>query len=60
MFYNGVLVSAPKVDEPIQGGEAFLTGFATADKARSAINEINSGKLPFAVKIKSVEYSGRL
>lgn len=56
VFYNGRLISAPLVKEPIPGGEAFITGFGKEDVARAAVSELNAGTLPMSVKITSVEY----
>lgn len=56
VFYNGRLVSAPVVGEPIRGGAAMITGFATANTAQEAVNEINAGSLPAQIRITRVEY----
>jgi preprotein translocase subunit SecD len=56
VFHNGSLVSAAVVGKPIKGGEVFLTGFRSADEAKSAVAEINAGHLPVKVTVKSVSY----
>jgi preprotein translocase subunit SecD len=56
VFYNGRLVSAPVIKDPIPDGEAYVTGFAGEDQARAAASGINAGTLPGKVKITGVEY----
>lgn len=55
VFYNGVLISAPVITEPISGGRASVTGFRTLAEARSAVAKLNAGRLPLKVRIESVE-----
>lgn len=56
VFYNGRLLSAPLITQPIPGPDARITGFGTLGLARGAVSEINAGTLPLAVKITRVEY----
>ena len=56
VFYNGRLLSAPLVEAPISGGEAYITGFGGEDEARAAVAGLNAGDLPVNVKVESVEY----
>lgn len=56
VFYNGSLISAAMVEDPIDGGEAFLTGFWTLPDATAAVNQLNAGVLPVEVEIRSVKY----
>lgn len=56
IFYNGRLVSAPLITEPIPSGDARITGFATESIARSAVSDLNAGALPTQLKITRVEY----
>lgn len=56
VFYNGKLISAPLVKSPIKGGEAFITGFSRMSQAQMAVSQLNAGKLPMRLKIKSVEH----
>ncbi len=58
VFYNGALVSAPVIGEPIKGGEAYITGFRTGAAAQMAVNQINAGMLPVPLKIISVKHLG--
>jgi len=54
VFYNGELISAPVIQDPIENGEAYITGFKTRADAEIAVSRLNSGVLPEAVRIKSV------
>lgn len=56
IFYNGRLLSAPVVESPISGGEAYITGFSTDNEARSAVAGLNAGDLPIKVSVDSVEH----
>jgi preprotein translocase subunit SecD len=54
VFYHGEMLSAPIVEEPISGGEAYITGFRTRGDAEMAVSRLNSGVLPEQVRIRSV------
>lgn len=54
IFYNGELISAPIIQDPIENGEAYITGFRTRADAEIAVSRLNSGVLPEAIRIKSV------
>jgi len=56
VVYNGELISAAKIGEPISGGKAFLTGFKSLQQAQSAAMDINTGVLPVPVRIADVDY----
>lgn len=56
VFYNGRLLSAPIIEGPIAGGEAYITGFAKEEQAAAAAAGLNAGDLPIKVKVTSVEY----
>jgi len=56
VFYNGSLISAGIVQEPVKGEEVFLTSFWSLAEAKAAVRHINTGKLPVQVKIQSVEH----
>ncbi len=58
VFYNGFLISAALVGEPIAGGEALLTGFASENEAKSAASGLNAGVLPVEVRVRSVSTLG--
>lgn len=56
VFYNGRLISAPLIKEPIPSGDARITGFATEGLARSAVSDLNAGSLPARIRITRVEH----
>lgn len=56
VFYNGRLISAPIVKQPIPGGEALITGFAKQDDAVAVISDLNAGYLPVRMRITGVTY----
>lgn len=55
VFYNGLLVSAPVIKEPVPGGKASIAGFRTLGEAQVAVAQLNAGRLPLDVRIESVE-----
>lgn len=55
VFYHGEMLSAPIVEQPISGGEAYITGFRTKGDAEMAVSRLNSGVLPEQVRIRSVK-----
>ncbi|MEW6279566.1 MAG: protein translocase subunit SecD [Candidatus Eremiobacterota bacterium] len=53
IFFDGVEISAPTVQEPIMGGSGQITGEGTPEWARDLANFLNSGALPLNVEILS-------
>lgn len=53
IFLDGVLLSAPNVNEKISGGKAVITGQFTRDEAKQMIQRLNSGALPVPIKLVS-------
>jgi len=51
VFYNGRLLTAPTINEPIPNGKAEITGFKSLQEARDAADAINSGALPVKFKV---------
>lgn len=51
IFFNGELISAPNVNEPITQGEGVITGGFTVEEARDMVSLLNAGALPVAAKI---------
>lgn len=47
------VISSPKVEEKISGGEARISGSFTSDEAKALAEKINAGALPFALVSKS-------
>jgi preprotein translocase subunit SecD len=52
---DGLVVSAPSVDEAIIGGSAVITGQFTADEAKALANVLKYGSLPVSLTVSSVE-----
>jgi preprotein translocase subunit SecD len=52
---DGLVQSAPRVNEAILGGNAVITGSFTADEAKALANVLKYGSLPVALKVSSVE-----
>ncbi len=54
IFFNGELQSAPRVNEPITGGSAVITGGDNGfsyDEAKKMVDLLNAGALPVPAKI---------
>ena len=51
-------LSSPKVNDVITGGEAVITGMASAEEAQSLAGIINSGALPYPVRAVQVQTVG--
>lgn len=58
IFFQGKLLSAPRIDKPITGVEAYITGFISREEAKHAVDEISSGTYPVKLKLISVEQFG--
>jgi len=50
MLLDGSVLSAPRIDEPILGGNAIIHGSFTTDSANQLAISLRSGKLPVALK----------
>lgn len=51
MILDGVVLSAPNINEPILGGQAQIAGNFTVDSANELAIALRSGKLPVALKV---------
>jgi preprotein translocase subunit SecD len=51
MILDGSVLSAPRIDEPILGGNAIIHGSFTTDSANQLAIALRSGKLPVALKV---------
>ena len=51
MILDGVVLSAPNINEPILGGQAQISGNFTVDSANQLAIALRSGKLPVALKV---------
>lgn len=52
---DGVVISAPSVNEPIIGGSAVISGSFTADEARSLAQVLKYGALPVGLEVDEVQ-----
>lgn len=50
IYMDDRMISNPRVDEKISGGNAVITGLANADEAADLAAKINSGSLPFSLE----------
>ena len=53
IWLDNDMISNPTVNETITGGEAVITGMASAEEATSLANLINAGALPFSIEVAS-------
>lgn len=53
IYMDDMMISNPRVDEKIAGGQAIITGMANAEEARDLASKINSGSLPFSLESKN-------
>ncbi len=51
IFFDGEMISAPTVNEPITGGQGYIHGNFTKDSALELANFLSAGALPVDVKI---------
>ena len=51
MILDGVVLSAPNINEPILGGQAQISGNFTTESALQLAISLRSGKLPVALKV---------
>ena len=52
---DGVVISAPSVNEPILGGSAVISGSLTADEARALAQVLKYGALPVGLEVDEVQ-----
>ncbi|MEK7611089.1 MAG: protein translocase subunit SecD [Patescibacteria group bacterium] len=51
IFLDNVVLSSPRVDEPISGGKAVIRGQFTLDEVKALSIQLNAGALPVPVKV---------
>lgn len=51
IFLDGQTISAPRVNEKIEGGSAVITGDFTLPEARDLVKRLNAGALPVPIKL---------
>lgn len=52
---DGIVISAPSVNEPILGGSAVISGSFTADEARALAQVLKYGALPVSLEVDEVQ-----
>lgn len=58
IFIDGVLISAPRVNEKISGGKAQITGKFTVQEAKDLAQNLSAGALPVHIKLISQQVVG--
>ncbi len=58
IFLDGKVVSAPRINEPISGGAAIITGQFTPDEAKELVRNLNFGALPVPIALKTTQTIG--
>ena len=58
IFLDGKLMSAPRINEPIGGGRAIISGNFTPDEARTLVRNLNFGALPVPITLVSTQTIG--
>ncbi|NCC70441.1 protein translocase subunit SecD [bacterium] len=51
IFLDGIIISAPRVDEPITSGSAVINGTFTVSEAKLLAMRLNSGALPVPISL---------
>ena len=58
IFLDGQLISSPRINEPISGGKAIISGGFTPTEARDLAQNLNFGALPVPIKLASTQTIG--
>jgi len=58
IFLDGEPITTPKVNEPITGGQAQISGNFTPEEAKILVGRLNSGALPVPIKLISTQTIG--
>ncbi len=58
IFLDGNLISAPRVQQAIFGGQAVITGDFTVEEARLLAQDLNAGALPVPIELVSQQTVG--
>lgn len=58
IFLDGEMISVPRINEPIVGGSAIISGGFTPDEARSLAQNLNFGALPVPIALASTQTVG--
>lgn len=55
MVLDGLVISAPAVNDPITNGQAEISGTFTRESAATLANQLNFGSLPLSLEVQSEE-----
>lgn len=58
IYLDGIIVSAPRVNQAISGGQAIIEGAFTIDEAKETVGRLNSGALPIPIELISTNTIG--
>jgi protein-export membrane protein SecD len=58
IFLDGAPISLPRINEPITGGTAVISGGFTAEEAKQLVDDLNLGALPVPIELSSVQKIG--
>lgn len=58
IFLDGEVVSVPRINEPIAGGSAVISGNFTATEARDLVQNLNFGALPLPIELVNTQTIG--
>lgn len=58
IFLDGIIVSAPTVNQVISGGQAIIEGAFEIDEAKETVGRLNSGALPIPIELISTNTIG--
>ena len=58
IFLDGEIMSAPRINEPIAGGSAVISGNFTAEEARNLVQNLNFGALPLPISLDTTQTIG--
>lgn len=58
IFLDGVPISLPRINEPITGGTAVISGNFTYEEAKQLVDDLNLGALPVPIELSSVQKIG--
>ena len=58
IFLDGAAISLPRINEPISGGRAIISGGFTPEEARDLAQNLNFGALPVPIELVSTQTVG--
>ncbi len=58
IFLDGELVSSPRINEPIAGGQAIISGNFALEEARTLVRNLNFGALPVPITLDTTQTIG--